>query len=194
MPEFFQQGQNLSFINLKGVSQNFNASENLIGGFKNLIDEIIRSVQQELSSGKDAFTIFQSKLPEILTVHEKQFQECIKGMHDEYTSIIAYFWKNWSENIGGLANMPLHSATYRARFTKLSDLTPFPNKFTIAVKESIEAALFQDKNIAKVMSLIEYKANLGPERKKLVLDVEKEKSKIEDSYFLKGNCYRIKEQ
>lgn len=193
LPEFFNPGQDLSYIDLSAKSQNIKASSELISSFNGFISNLINTVHNELSKGEKAHVIFQQTLSNSLSEDRGQFQRCIDTGANGCISVISLFWRVWSDHIGSLANIPLHSAAYRTRLTQISNLNSLPDKFTSAVKEAIKSTLTMEEKIIDIMKLMEQEKEFKSKEIVLKSEVEKIKITIENSYFLKGDCSRITE-
>ena len=193
LPEFFNPGHDLSYIDLSGKSRYIKASSELVSSFSGFINNLINTVCNELPRGEEAHVIFQQTLSNSLSEDGQQFQRCIGTGANGCISIISLFWGVWSDHIGSLADIPLHSAAYRARFTQISNLNSLPNGFTSAVKEAIQSTLTKEEKIIDIMKLMEQEKEFKSKEIGLKSEAEKIKITIENSYFLKGDCPRIKE-
>ncbi len=193
IPEFFNTDQDFSYINLSDETPNIIIGAELVASFKGFINGLINTFQHEISGGEKANFTFQRKLSATLSEDEKQFQRGIDSGANSYTSVISLFWKTWSDYIGGLANKPLHYAAYEARITRIYDLKSVPEKFTFAVKESIQSTLAKEEKIIDIVKLMEQEEEFKSKEIGLKTEAEKIKITIENSYFLKGDCSRIKE-
>ena len=193
LPEFFNPGQDLSYIDLSSKSQDIKVSSELVSSFNGFISNLINTVRNELSRGEKAHVIFQQTLSISLSEDEKQFQRCTDTGANGCSCIISLFWMAWSDHIGSLANKSLHSVAYRTRFTQISNLKSLPIGFTFAVKEAIQSTLTKEEKIIDIMKLMEQKKEFKSKEIGLESEAEKIKLTIENSYFLKGDCPRITE-
>ncbi len=193
LPEFFNPGQDLSYIDLSGKSRDIKVSDELVGSFSGFINNLINTVHNELSRGEKAHVIFQQTLSNSLSEDGEEFQRCIDTGANGCISIISLFWRVWSDHIGSLANIPLHSAAYRARLTQISNLKSLPDKFTSAVNKAIQSTLTMEEKIIDIMKLMEQEKEFKSKEIGLKSEAEKIKITIENSYFLKGDCSRTKE-
>ena len=198
IPEFFHPGYNVSYVDPSGKSGIMKVSNELVSKFDGFVNNLINAVRNKTTKGEEVSYIFQNTLSISLSNDEKQFQNCIeKGTKRKgpigCDCIIFQFYKAWLNLIGNLSDAPFHSLEYQTRFTEISDLKSFPEKFTSAVKESIQDTLSKEGKIVDIMKLIEQDLEFKSKENKFIAEVEEIKITIENSYFLNRDCTLIKE-
>lgn len=179
LSDFFPPGYDISSIEVKGFSHIAKSNKELVEVFNGFLMNQINGTSAE----------FQSKFREHLKEDIKQFERCRLSKNNECShSLMAVFWKAWAAHIGEITNDPGKYAIFKARYTKISDLTGQPEIFTSTVREAIENVLKTEKIMKTILDLKDKAVRGERDNKAILAELEMEMMVIENSYYLRNDC------